>query len=119
MIAHVEKFREREIDATWKAEYREIAIVSDFDADRSISSVVWSHRWPDTWYVWSVDTHEDYRRRGLASACMVELMRRARSLGVTTIRLHSVREAIPFYRSLGFTAPYGLNGHATIMEISL
>ena len=56
-------------------------------------------------WVYSVATHPDFRRRGIARALMLEVESRLRALGCPKINLQ-VRgegdEAVAFYRSLGY-----------------
>lgn len=49
-----------------------------------------------------VGTHPDHRRKHLASACIVEALRRARALGAERAIVFSTEEGLPFYRTLGF-----------------
>lgn len=49
-----------------------------------------------------VGTHPEHRRKLLASACIVEVLGRARALGAERAIVFSTEEGLPFYRTLGF-----------------
>jgi ribosomal protein S18 acetylase RimI-like enzyme len=55
-------------------------------------------------HLYNVSTHPDFRRRGLARACVVALMDWFRDeTGVGQVELHATDDGIDLYRELGFT----------------
>jgi ribosomal protein S18 acetylase RimI-like enzyme len=60
---------------------------------------------PTTWWVWDIEVHEAFRRRGLGRATMLLAEDVARSQGAAAIRLNVFAynvEAIRLYDSLGY-----------------
>jgi len=53
-------------------------------------------------FIGMVLTHPDYRRRGCARQLLVELLARASTIGIETLKLDATEAGEPLYRSLGF-----------------
>lgn len=55
-------------------------------------------------HLYNVSTHPDFRRRGLARACVVALMEWFQDeTGVGQVELHATDDGIDLYRGLGFS----------------